>query len=129
STAAGLVIYDDKFAYSHHGTDPVSGKLCNAFDLVRLHLFGDMDENVNDRSLKPPSFKAMTDFVRENDQVKKQIYVDRLEEAKGEFSENGQQKEIEKIEEKEINVDWVKTLEVDKQGNYANSIDNVVKIL
>ena len=30
STAAGLVVYDDKYAYSHHGTDPISGKLCNA---------------------------------------------------------------------------------------------------
>jgi hypothetical protein len=33
STAAGLIIYDDKFAYSHHGTDPAGGRLCNAFEL------------------------------------------------------------------------------------------------
>ena len=33
STSAGLVIYQDKFAYSHHSTDPASGHLCNAFDL------------------------------------------------------------------------------------------------
>jgi len=44
STAAGLITYDDKFAYSHHGTDPTSGKLCNAFDLVRVHKFGLTDE-------------------------------------------------------------------------------------
>ena len=31
----GVVIYDDKFAYSHHATDPAGGKLLNAFDLVR----------------------------------------------------------------------------------------------
>lgn len=37
STYGGLIVYEDKFAYSHHGTDPTSGKLCNAFDLVRLH--------------------------------------------------------------------------------------------
>ncbi len=47
STAGGLVIYDDKFAYSHHGTDPVGDQLSNAFDLVRIHKFGDLDDEVN----------------------------------------------------------------------------------
>lgn len=51
STAAGLVVYEDKFAYSHHGTDPCSGKLCNAFDLVRLHKFGLRDENCEEGNL------------------------------------------------------------------------------
>ena len=49
STAAGLVLYDDKFAYSNHGTDPASGKLCNAFDLVRIHKFGELDEDAKVR--------------------------------------------------------------------------------
>ena len=39
STTGGLIVYDDKFAFSHHATDPAGGKLCNAFDLVRYHLF------------------------------------------------------------------------------------------
>ena len=44
TSAAGVVVYDDKFAYSHHASDPAYGKLLNAFDLVRTHLFGDLDE-------------------------------------------------------------------------------------
>src|SRR5690606_42087061 len=41
TTAAGLVVYEDgKFAYSFHGSDPAGGKLLNAFDLVRVHKFG-----------------------------------------------------------------------------------------
>jgi hypothetical protein len=45
STAAGLVIYEGgKFAYSNHATDPCGGQLCNAFDLVRVHKFGELDE-------------------------------------------------------------------------------------
>ena len=37
STTGGAVIYDSgKFLYSHHATDPCSGKLGNALDLVRL---------------------------------------------------------------------------------------------
>lgn len=39
STTGGLIIYSDKYAFSHHATDPAGGKLCNAFDLVRWHLF------------------------------------------------------------------------------------------
>lgn len=45
STTGGLVLYDDGvFAYSHHDTDPASGLLCNAFDLVRVHRYGNTDE-------------------------------------------------------------------------------------
>ncbi|MFA6941918.1 MAG: hypothetical protein WCQ54_13225, partial [Clostridiaceae bacterium] len=43
STTGGIVVYEDKFSYSHHGTDPASGILCNAFDLVRIHKFGELD--------------------------------------------------------------------------------------
>lgn len=30
--------------YSHHANDPAAGVTCSAFDLVRLHRFGDLDE-------------------------------------------------------------------------------------
>ena len=41
---AGVVIYEGKFAYSHHATDPACGRLMNAFDMVRIHRYGDLDE-------------------------------------------------------------------------------------
>lgn len=41
TSEAGLVIYDDMFACSHHSTDPATGRLCNAFDLIRIHKFPD----------------------------------------------------------------------------------------
>lgn len=66
TSVGGLVIYDnDTFAYSHHGTDPIMGRLVNAFDLVRLHKFGNLDADC-DRDTKVnelPSMKAMKDFV------------------------------------------------------------------
>ena len=47
STTAGAVLYDnDTFIYSHHSTDPAGGKLLNAWDLVRIHKFGDLDAEV-----------------------------------------------------------------------------------
>ena len=68
STAAGLVVYDgDVFAYSNHSTDPAGGQLCNAFDLVRLHKFNDLDDGKEDKAGKDrPSFRAMATFASED---------------------------------------------------------------
>ena len=38
-SSAGVTIYDEKFSYSFHATDPACGMLLNAFDVVRVHLF------------------------------------------------------------------------------------------
>ena len=41
---AGLIVYDGKYAYSHHASDPACcGSLLNAFDLIRVHKFGALD--------------------------------------------------------------------------------------
>lgn len=70
STTGGLVIYDgDLFAYSNHGTDPAGGQLCNAFDLVRIHLFGDQDNGKDPETApatKLPSYKAMLEFIQKD---------------------------------------------------------------
>ena len=68
STSGGLVTYDGKFAYSHHATDPASGMDCNAFDLVRVHKFGPLDDDCEDDVPigKRPSFKAMQEFAAED---------------------------------------------------------------
>lgn len=89
STAAGLVVYQDKFAYSHHGTDPCSEKLCNAFDLVRLHKFGseDQDADINTPVAKLPSFVSMERFARELDKVSAIIARDKLKELSEDFGE------------------------------------------
>lgn len=72
STANGLVIYDDKFAYSHHSTDPAGDRLCNAFDLVRLHKFGHLDEDKRENTPigKLPSYKKMLEFAGKDDETK-----------------------------------------------------------
>lgn len=87
SAAGGLKIYDDKFAYSHHSTDPISGLLCNAFDLVRIHKFGSRDEGLSKETPlnKLPSFIAMIDFAAKDKLVKKQIEEDRWLEIEEDF--------------------------------------------
>lgn len=47
TTRGGAVLYDDgAFLFSHHATDPCAMQLCNAWDLVRLHKFGHLDEKM-----------------------------------------------------------------------------------
>lgn len=124
STSGGLVIYENgDFAYSHHGTDPAAGKLCNAFDLVRIHKFGELDEDaeLNTPIIKLPSYQAMMDFCREDEAVKLTLGEERLNTAKEDFTE---------IEEGiDIDTEWLKLLEVDKRGFYKPTIGNIVLIL
>lgn len=87
STAGGAIVYGDgMFLYSHHATDPCSGQLVNAFDLVRLHKFSHMDEDVvpGTKAVSLPSFKAMCDLCKHDEKVAKLIAVEeetRLAEA------------------------------------------------
>ena len=72
STAGGAIIYDNgKFLYSHHATDPCSMQLVNAFDLVRLHLYGDKDDSApgNTPVSKLPSYKAMCEMAMQDSAV------------------------------------------------------------
>ncbi|MGU3769928.1 hypothetical protein ACVZHU_19605, partial [Clostridioides difficile] len=85
STANGLVLYDDVFAYSHHGTDPVGDTLVNSYDLVRIHKFGELDGDAKDGTPtnKLPSSKAMNEWVADLPNIKADLMV----EAIGDFDE------------------------------------------
>ena len=115
---AGVVIYEGKFAYSHHATDPACGKLLNAFDLVRIHKFGGLDEKVPEdtEAAKLPSFKAMCDFAVNDENVKMTIAGERMEIAEKEFSGE--------------NEDWLKQLEYEKRSTVVkNTLRNLLLIL
>lgn len=82
STVGGAVIYDNgNFLFSHHATDPCSGKLVNAFDLVRLHKFSDLDDDAKDGTPinRLPSFVAMSKFALEEAGIAKIINEERYE--------------------------------------------------
>ena len=55
SSMAGVEIKEDKFVYSHHAKDPAYLKLCNAFDIVRMHRFGDKDDKASYLTCTPPT--------------------------------------------------------------------------
>jgi putative DNA primase/helicase len=116
-SSAGVVIYDGVFAYSHHATDPVCGKLLNAFDLVRLHKFRSLDDKEPEDTPvnKLPSFKAMTELAVNDERVKLLLAEERRVQASTEFA----------VED----TDWQKLLELEKNGTVKNTLRNLTLIL
>ena len=114
-SSAGVILYDDKFSYSHHATDPASGRLLNAFDLVRIHRFGHLDDRATESTppSKLPSFINMCEFAIQDDEVKAQFTKERMEQATIDFTEDN----------------WQTALELDKQGKIKDTLDNIVLII
>ncbi len=101
--SAGVQVFEDKFAYSHHATDPAYGKLLNAFDLVRVHKYKDEDE----------SYKLMSDFALSLDEVKQTIARERQEAASMDFD----------------SADWESHLVYGRNKVLENSVWNLLLIL
>ena len=122
STAGGLVIYEGgKFAYSNHSTDPASGQLCNAFDLVRVHKFGDLDEGHEKLTgKKRPSYVAMAEFCAEDPDTKLTLIADRRESAFDDFAEDLPDADPDK---------WKLKLELNEDGGIKPTITNAELIM
>ena len=104
-STAGVVIYDDRFAYSNHASDPAYGQLLNAFDLKRIHRYGHLEEAA--------SVKAMLDDASKEDAVRAWLAVKRTEQANEDFAAQKQ---------------WQLTLELEKNGDVSDTYENYVII-
>lgn len=108
------------FAYSHHtNVDPASdGRAHNAFDLVRIHLFGDKDLGSDAPVGERPSDIAMKKWMEDNETVQKRLREmkeKQLAEEFGEYAEEGGEASGKK---------WSEALTRDKKGNVENKTEN-----
>ena len=126
STTGGAVVYDEgNFLYSHHATDPTSGKLVNAFDLVRLHKFGELDDDAkpDTPTNKLPSYAAACEFAVVDTEVAALINQERYDKAVQEFS-------TELVDPATETANWIKKLAVSPTtGRPAKTTDNILVIL
>lgn len=92
STFGGMYVFPSgAHAYSHHSTDPANtGHAVNAFDLVRIHKFGELDKGVKkDTSItKLSSFKAMQEFAENIPEVYNELQKRQEEQAVQDFAED-----------------------------------------
>lgn len=129
STVGGAIVYDgDMFLYSHHATDPCSGQLVNAFDLIRLHMYGDKDNGAKEGTPvnKMPSFVAMSKLAAEDKEVSERMSRERFEQAQEAF--RGPAEPFPESEG-ELDLSWLNRLTKDGNGKFEKTINNVVVIL
>jgi predicted P-loop ATPase len=88
TTSNGAVTYEnDLFLYSHHETDPCSGRLVNAFDMVRLHLYGELDGRTRDDTpiYKKPSYSALVTMLQADPEISRAVAAERAKMLRDEF--------------------------------------------
>lgn len=108
-SSAGVIIIDEKFAYSFHATDPACGQLLNAFDAVRVHKFPDDDPK--------KSYNAMAEFAAADEKVKLRIFEEKRQAAAEDFDEADPDA-------------WKKQLQYEKKSmELKNNLHNLMLIL
>lgn len=122
STTGGAVLYDNgKFLFSHHATDPCGGKLVNAFDLVRLHRFGDKDDEAvpGTPTNRLPSYTAMCEVAKSDGQVAALLLDERWEKAQAAFGPIQEGAE-------EDDGSWRRLLQTNTQGAPEKTMNNLL---
>lgn len=137
STSNGAIVEDDGlFLYSYHTTDPCSDRLVNSWDLVRIHKFGDLDEDAKEGTSpgNMPSFKAMVEFAEAIDGVKQELaeaqydLVAMFEDFGDDVDDlvGGAEEEREAAKKDK---EWVRQLELTEKGQIKNTLANITQIL
>lgn len=90
STFGGAIVYDEgRFLYSNHATDPCQGMSVNAFDLVRIHKYGAMDEGVREGTSPTslPSYKEMVKWASQLEEIAKAQTAEVIARVEAEFAD------------------------------------------
>ncbi len=77
-SAPGVLVYEDKYVISNHATDPAFGAQHNAFDIVKIHKFGESKEKLN----------QMLEYAVTLEKVKKELLNEFDEEWEGKLKLN-----------------------------------------
>lgn len=136
STSNGAIVYNEgRYLYSNHGTDPAGGHSVNAFDLVRLHVYGNLDAALGDEATgsKLPSYKAMIDRVNRDEQVAEARVANLFDDWDGETPEDDTPETGfvvgGAVEFTDDDKEALKGLERTKEGEVMNHITNTLIIV
>lgn len=131
STTKGLVIYDGRFAFSNHGTDPARGQTCNAFDLVRIHRYGHMDDAATPGTptSKLPSYQAMVEHARAIKPVMQDLIASKMEVSADDFDFPGEADDGDAGDETQEDTEWLTTLQAKDNGDILATFLNATTIM
>lgn len=147
TSSNGLIVYNGGyFAYSQHATDPAAdGHSHSAFDLVRIHRFGDLDTDTpaGTPANKRPSYVAMMDFVNndpgakaENAKATAAMIDEVFQPVNDQATKSGPAAETqmgtddgEAGKKPASDKDWLLDLETKKEGGFKDTIGNFELIL
>ena len=127
STTGGAIVYDDgHYLCSHHATDPVGDRGVNAFDLVRVHLYGKDDERVAPETPvnRLPSYSKMILFAMSLPEVQRAVYREQEERTRQDFAPAPDDKKDEKDD-----LSWFAELARDNHGRIMEYPRNVLAML
>ena len=129
--------------WSWHSTDPASGYAQNAFDMVRIHKFGHLDEGLKGSrpANRMPSFKAAKEYVSQNEtfisRSQKNAFAAIADNLEGMLSDTDletapetvktlpRQSAVAAQKPAEPSTAWVKELVTDKDGAVKDTIGNL----
>ena len=122
TSSHGLVIYDERWAYSNHMSDPAHGQLANSFDLIRLHKFGHEDDKakVGTPTSKKPSYREMVEWVRDIPEVKAELIKSKIDIDASDFDV---------FEDYTDDPDWQIKLQVKDSGEVTPTFLNAILIV
>lgn len=130
SVANGATVYGGgKWLYSFHATDPASRTLCNSFDLVRIHKFGELDTDAKEGTPtnRLPSYIAMCKFALEDSEVNDLYKKEKFSKAVEEFGQNNEKLDCNDTKQ---NLEWLKNLSISQSsGLLEKTINNALLIL
>ena len=122
SSYGGAVAYEGLWLYSNHATDPAGGQLCNAYDLVRIHRFGELDAEAKPDTpvASLPSNRAMREWAAGLEGVSLELARAAADSAHDDFL----------AEPLEADDSWKKDLEKDpRTGAVLSSAGNIGLVL
>lgn len=127
SSTNGLVVYDDVHAYSNHDTDPAGKQTCNAFDLIRIHKFGHLDEDVKFGTpvSRLPSYSAMREWATDNKEIRGELVALKID--SDDVTDDFDEIEVEEVTPAEDN--WQASLQIADNGTIKPTFLNATIIL
>lgn len=124
STHGGAIVFDDQYLYSNHSTDPAMGESLNSFDLVRIHLFGELDKDAKEGTPtnRLPSFIKMSEMAQSDPKVKAEMekrFAESHLDAAEDFDIDDYEGEPEELPSP---TDWMKALKKTQEGKVKKDV-------